>query len=123
MKILIAGQEGHICENCVEHAQEIIDAFGGGLDAGTLTHPIQFARLGEPATLTFDELCDAFPLRRDAYEGIAFDNGLGMHEAKPFGRIVLLTGPTWNGRLDLQGADRLIFDDRAKRVVGAEGAA
>lgn len=25
MKILIAGQEGHICENCVEHAQEIID--------------------------------------------------------------------------------------------------
>jgi ATP-dependent Clp protease ATP-binding subunit ClpX len=25
VKILIAGQEGHICENCVEHAQEIID--------------------------------------------------------------------------------------------------
>ena len=24
-KILIAGQEGHICENCVEHAREIID--------------------------------------------------------------------------------------------------
>ncbi|MFM7839511.1 MAG: AAA family ATPase, partial [Chitinophagaceae bacterium] len=25
VKILIAGQEGHICENCVDHAQEIID--------------------------------------------------------------------------------------------------
>jgi ATP-dependent Clp protease ATP-binding subunit ClpX len=25
VKILIAGQEGHICENCVEHAQEIIE--------------------------------------------------------------------------------------------------
>src|SRR5688572_1800046 len=25
VKILIAGQEGHICENCVEHAREIID--------------------------------------------------------------------------------------------------
>ena len=25
VKILIAGQEGHICENCVEHAEEIID--------------------------------------------------------------------------------------------------
>src|ERR1700722_18833381 len=25
VRILIAGQEGHICENCVEHAQEIID--------------------------------------------------------------------------------------------------
>ena len=24
VKILIAGQEGHICENCVDHAQEII---------------------------------------------------------------------------------------------------
>ncbi len=24
VKILIAGQEGHICENCIEHAQEII---------------------------------------------------------------------------------------------------
>ena len=24
VKILIAGQEGHICENCVEHAREII---------------------------------------------------------------------------------------------------
>ena len=24
MKILIAGQEGHICESCIEHAQEII---------------------------------------------------------------------------------------------------
>ena len=24
VKILIAGQEGHICENCVEHAEEII---------------------------------------------------------------------------------------------------
>jgi len=25
VKILIAGQEGHICENCVEHAEEIIE--------------------------------------------------------------------------------------------------
>ncbi len=24
VKILIAGQDGHICENCVEHAEEII---------------------------------------------------------------------------------------------------
>ena len=25
VKILIAGQEGHICEGCVEHAQEIVE--------------------------------------------------------------------------------------------------
>ena len=24
VKILIAGQDGHICENCIEHAHEII---------------------------------------------------------------------------------------------------
>ena len=24
VKILIAGQEGHICEGCVEHAKEIV---------------------------------------------------------------------------------------------------
>jgi len=25
VKILIAGQDGHICENCVDHAREIIE--------------------------------------------------------------------------------------------------
>ena len=46
VKILIAGQDGHICENCVEHAEEIIaqelgqpnDAKNGGTpSAGKLT--------------------------------------------------------------------------------------
>jgi ATP-dependent Clp protease ATP-binding subunit ClpX len=30
VKILIAGQDGHICENCVEHAEEIIEQELGG---------------------------------------------------------------------------------------------
>jgi GNAT superfamily N-acetyltransferase len=106
-------------ERVQAHAQEIIDAFGGGLDATSLTHPIQFARLGEPTTLTFDELCDALPQRRDAYEDLAQENGLGMHDPVPFGRLVLLTGPSWYGRLDMSGGDRLIFDDRARRVLAA----
>ena len=25
VKILIAGQDGHICEHCIEHAHEIVD--------------------------------------------------------------------------------------------------
>jgi ATP-dependent Clp protease ATP-binding subunit ClpX len=34
VKILIAGQDGHICENCVEHAEEIIEQeLGGGGNA------------------------------------------------------------------------------------------
>ncbi|RYY50102.1 MAG: ATP-dependent Clp protease ATP-binding subunit ClpX [Chitinophagaceae bacterium] len=45
VKILIAGQDGHICENCVEHAEEIIaqelgqpaDSKPGSTTAGKLT--------------------------------------------------------------------------------------
>jgi GNAT superfamily N-acetyltransferase len=110
-------------ERVRNHAQGIVDAFGGGLDAGTLEHPLQFARLGEPETITFDELADQFPHRRDAYEDIAYQNGLGVHDPISFGRAVLLTAPSWYGCLDLSGADRLIFDDRARRTVGAEGGA
>lgn len=105
--------------NVQNHAQEIADVFGAGLDTSTLTHPIQFARLGELATISFDELADALPQRRDAYEDLAYENGLGVHDSVPFGRIVLLTGPSWDGRLDLHGADKLIFDDRAARVLAA----
>jgi hypothetical protein len=117
-------------ERMQNHAQWIIDAFGGGEDARTLTHPVQIYRLseppdrpGEPVMITFDQLCDALPQCREAYEEIAYDNGLGMHDPVPFGRIVFMTGPAWSARLDLDGADRLIFNDRARRVLGAEGAA
>ncbi|MDO6435604.1 ATP-dependent Clp protease ATP-binding subunit ClpX [Flavitalea sp. BT771] len=53
VKILIAGQEGHICENCVEHAQEIIqqelmireDTPGGGTFKLTVKKPIEIKRI------------------------------------------------------------------------------
>lgn len=54
VKILIAGQEGHICENCVDHAQEIIeqelatrqDGSGAGSSAFKLTvkKPVEVKR-------------------------------------------------------------------------------
>ncbi len=54
VKILIAGQEGHICENCVEHAQEIIeqelatrqDGSGAGSSSFKLTvkKPVEIKR-------------------------------------------------------------------------------
>jgi hypothetical protein len=49
-------------ERIQNHAQEVIDALGGGLDATTLTHPLQFARLGEPAVISFDALADELPI-------------------------------------------------------------
>lgn len=53
VKILIAGQEGHICENCVEHAQEIIqqelmireDAPGGSQFKLTVKKPLEIKRI------------------------------------------------------------------------------
>lgn len=38
VKILIAGQDGHICENCVEHAQEIIEQELGTTNDTKYTH-------------------------------------------------------------------------------------
>lgn len=102
------------------HAQEIIDVLNGGVSAASFTRPIQFARLGEPAAITFDQLADLFPQRRGAYEDLAHDNGLGMHDAIPVGRAILLTGPSWYGRLDLHAADRLIFNERARRLLEEE---
>jgi ATP-dependent Clp protease ATP-binding subunit ClpX len=53
VKILIAGQEGHICENCVEHAQEIIqqelmireDSTGTSAFKLTVKKPIEIKRI------------------------------------------------------------------------------
>jgi ATP-dependent Clp protease ATP-binding subunit ClpX len=53
VKILIAGQEGHICENCVEHAQEIIqqelmireDTPGNSAFKLTVKKPIEIKRI------------------------------------------------------------------------------
>jgi ATP-dependent Clp protease ATP-binding subunit ClpX len=53
VKILIAGQEGHICENCVEHAQEIIqqelmirdDSAGSSSFKLTVKKPIEIKRI------------------------------------------------------------------------------
>ncbi|HEV3324154.1 MAG TPA: ATP-dependent Clp protease ATP-binding subunit ClpX [Puia sp.] len=53
VKILIAGQEGHICENCVEHAQEIIqqelmireDSVGSSTFKLTVKKPIEIKRI------------------------------------------------------------------------------
>jgi len=53
VKILIAGQEGHICENCVEHAQEIIqqelmireDTTGASAFKLTVKKPVEIKRI------------------------------------------------------------------------------
>lgn len=103
----------------IRHTQSIVDAFGADLDVSTFVHPEQFFRLGHGTDVTFDNLIDAFPQREDAYEEIASLNGISRHQSIPFGRLVLLTGPAWDGclSLDKSQADRLIFDDLARKMV------
>lgn len=65
VKILIAGQEGHICENCVEHAQEIIeqelatrsDGSGTGSSSFKLTvkKPVEVKRFLDEYVIGQDE--------------------------------------------------------------------
>jgi hypothetical protein len=101
------------------HTQEIVDAFGADLDVSGFTHPQQFFFLGDETPISFSDLIDAFPRRKDAYEELAYENGISLHREIPFGRAVLLTGPSWDGSLNLakDGADRLIFDDVARKML------
>jgi ATP-dependent Clp protease ATP-binding subunit ClpX len=63
VKILIAGQEGHICENCVEHAQEIIqqelmireDNPGGTQFKLTVKKPIEIKRILDEYVIAQDD--------------------------------------------------------------------
>jgi ATP-dependent Clp protease ATP-binding subunit ClpX len=63
VKILIAGQEGHICENCVEHAQEIIqqelmireDTPGGTQFKLTVKKPIEIKRFLDEYIIAQDD--------------------------------------------------------------------
>lgn len=62
VKILIAGQDGHICENCVEHAREIIeqelltrtDGAGSGFKL-TVKKPIEIKRFLDEYIIGQDE--------------------------------------------------------------------
>ncbi|HMH24249.1 MAG TPA: ATP-dependent Clp protease ATP-binding subunit ClpX [Puia sp.] len=63
VKILIAGQEGHICENCVEHAQEIIqqelmireDSPGGTQFKLTVKKPVEIKRFLDEYIIAQDD--------------------------------------------------------------------
>ena len=63
VKILIAGQEGHICENCVEHAQEIIqqelmireDTTGSSSFKLTVKKPIEVKRFLDEYVIVQDD--------------------------------------------------------------------
>jgi ATP-dependent Clp protease ATP-binding subunit ClpX len=64
VKILIAGQDGHICENCVEHAEEII-AQELGIATETKTSPTSFGKLTVRKPIEIKKFLDEYVIGQD----------------------------------------------------------
>ena len=62
VKILIAGQDGHICENCVEHAKEII---GTELGATSETKPASSYKLTVKKPIEIKKFLDEYVIGQD----------------------------------------------------------
>ena len=62
MKILIAGQDGHICENCVEHAKEII---GTELGSSADTKPASSYKLTVKKPIEIKKFLDEYVIGQD----------------------------------------------------------
>ena len=62
VKILIAGQDGHICENCVEHAQEII-----GQEVGSIAEskPVSSYKLTVKKPTEIKKFLDEYVIGQD----------------------------------------------------------
>jgi GNAT superfamily N-acetyltransferase len=82
----------------------------------------QFARMGGARRLSLEEIAEAVPERREKIEKVATKNGHAMDERLAFGRAVLLTGPQWDGHLELRGAPRLAFEAAASEKLRAADA-
>lgn len=64
VKILIAGQDGHICENCVEHAEEII-AQELGITTESKPAPASFGKLTVRKPLEIKKFLDEYVIGQD----------------------------------------------------------
>ena len=62
VKILIAGQDGHICENCVEHAKEII---GTEIGASADTKPVSSYKLTVKKPIEIKKFLDEYVIGQD----------------------------------------------------------
>lgn len=73
----------------------------------------QFARMEGARRVSLAEIADAFPELRGRLPAIAAQNCLTMDERIALGRAVMLTGPGWEGRLDLHGPSYAQFKSYA----------
>lgn len=88
----------------------------------------QFARMEGPRKVSLEEVADAFPEIRSRLPSVAAQNCLAMDDRIAIGRAVMLTGPGWEGRLDLHGPSYAQFKsyadakaEEARGLFGEEG--
>ncbi len=65
VKILIAGQDGHICENCVEHAEEIIEQELGGNTKESKQHSTQAHKLTVRKPIEIKKFLDEYVIGQE----------------------------------------------------------
>jgi len=93
-----------------------------GLRVDRYSTAAQFARMGGRRKLSLETIAQAFPKRRKRIEEAANGNGLQMADRIPLGRAVMITGPEWIGRLDLNGPGRTVFRVHAAAKANQLGA-
>lgn len=95
-------------------ASAVLGALGLPYTTAAFTRPGEYASLGsvQQATVSLRMVENALPHNPSglSYLDIATGNGLTMDEQVELGRAIMITGPDWWGRLDLQGPDRSVFN-------------
>jgi len=94
-----------------EWAVEVVDATAiRGLRVDRYTAAGQFARMGGRRKIALGRIAKAIPARKREIEDLAAANGLDLNDRIALGRAVMITGPAWFGRLDLNGPERAAFN-------------
>ena len=91
-------------------AQQTLRALGIQLDTRLLADAGQFLRMGEPQTVSIEELSQAMPGEAQRFHDAALANNINPVDQIPLGKAILVCGPEWWGRLDLNGPSRTVFD-------------
>ena len=79
---------------------------------GTESSAGQLARLRGECDITLEDLATAMPPQRTRIEiDVASKNDLSMDRPLVLGKAIMLTGPQWRAYLQLQGPQRLAFEE------------
>ena len=100
-------------------AAEVAAALGQpGATAGIST-AFELAHLDTGTPASFEQLIAAFPARTAEIAIVAAKNGKALDAPLPLGKLIMLTGRDWLGRLDLRSPQRAILEAELLARLGA----